>query len=264
MTKIVRYALILISAVQLFLAGAFFLQLPFAVNLWPFPGTTPLTFIFIASIFAAAGASTLWAAASKNYGALAGVGLDYLGILIPVAALSFQLGAVGSPQLTTYGIVCILGAIFGIGLVLWSVRIPVDRTLPMPGLVRWSFVIFIIALLFVSTRLILKVPNTIPWKITPELSVVIGWMFFGAATYFIYALLRPSWLNSAGQLIGFLAYDVVLIAPFITRLPATAPEHLVGLIIYTAVVSLSGLLAIYYLFIHKPTRERTWMVSKDA
>jgi hypothetical protein len=38
--------------------------------------------------------------------------------------------------------------------------------------------------------------------ITPELSVVIGWMFVGAALYFVYGLLRPSWLNSAGQLIG--------------------------------------------------------------
>jgi hypothetical protein len=106
----------------------------------------------------------------------------------------------------------------------------------------------------VSTRLIFKVPNTIPWKITPELSVVIGGMFLGAAAYFVYALLRPSWVNSAGQLVGFLAYDVVLIVPFLTRLPSAAPEVRLGLTIYTAVVTLSGLLAIYYLFIHKPTR----------
>ena len=61
MTKIVRYILFLICAVQFFLAIAFFLQMPFAINLWPFQGTTPLTFIFLSSIFAAAAASTLWA-----------------------------------------------------------------------------------------------------------------------------------------------------------------------------------------------------------
>jgi hypothetical protein len=89
-------------------------------------------------------------------------------------------------------------------------------------------------------------------------------MFLGAAVYFAYGLLRPSWLNSAGQLIGFLAYDLVLIVPFLTRLPATAPEFRLGLYIYTTVVTLSGLLAIYYLFLHKPTREWTWMRSQRA
>ena len=261
--KVIRYGLFLIGAIQALLAIAFFFQMPFAVSLWPFEGTTPLTFIFVSSIFLAAAASTLWAAGSKNYGALVGIGLDYIMILAPVAILSFQLGASsGNSQLTTYGIACVLGALFGLGLVLWSIRIPIDRTLPMPGFVRWSFIAFIGALLLVSTRLILKVPNSIPWKITPELSVVIGWMFFGAALYFAYGLLRPSWLNSAGQLCGFLAYDVVLIVPFLTRLPTTTAENLPGMIIYTTIVVFSGLLAIYYLFINKPTRERTWKVSK--
>ncbi|GAB4152884.1 MAG: hypothetical protein Fur0021_18040 [Candidatus Promineifilaceae bacterium] len=253
-TKIVRYMLFFICAVQLFLAVAFFRQMPFAVNLWPFPGTTPLTFIFISSIFAAA------AAASENYGALAGIGLDYLGILAPVFILSFQLGArSGSPQMTAYGVACVFGAFFGLGLLLWSIRFPLHNALPLPGFVRWSFVIFIIALLIVSTRLILQAPNAIPWTITPELSVVIGWMFFGAALYFAYGLLRPGWANAAGQLIGFLAYDLVLIVPFLMRLPTTPSEHRIGLIIYTTVVAYSGLLALYYLFIHKPTRRQTWM-----
>jgi hypothetical protein len=254
----VRYILLLICVVQFFMAVAFFLQLPFATSLWPFPGTTPLTYIFIASIFAAAAASTLWAAGTRNYGALAGIGLDYLTIMIPVAIYSIQLGAnTGNSQLTTYGIACVFGALFGLWLLLWSIRIPMDNTLPIPRLVRWSFVVFIIALLIVSVQLILQVPNVIPWVITPELSVVIGWMFLGAAAYFAYALLRPSWVNSAGQLAGFLAYDVVLIVPFLQRLPTVVPQFQTGLIVYTAVVIYSGLLAFYYLFISKSTR--VWM-----
>lgn len=255
MTKVVHYVLFLVCAVQAVLAIAFFFQLPFAVNLWPFPGTTPLTFIFISSILAAAAASTFWATASRNYGALAGIALDYIMILTPIAILSFQLAtSTGAPQWSAYGITCLSGGLFGLGLLWWSLRFPLDRTLPMPGLVRWSFVVFIFALLIVSVRLIFKTPNVIPWTITPELSLVIGWIFFGAATYFAYALLRPSWANSAGQLAGFLAYDVVLIIPFLKRLPTTTPEHQMGLVIYTAVVLYSGLLAIYYLFIHEPTR----------
>lgn len=248
MTRIARYALFLVCAGQLFLAIAFFLQLPFATNLWPFPGTTPLTFVFVSSFLAAAAASTLWATASENYGALAGIGLDYLAVLVPLSILSFQLAA------APFGTMCALAVLFGLGLLVWGIRTPIDGTVPMPALVRWSFVVFILALVLVSTRLLLKVPNTIPWTITPDLSVIMGWMFLGAATYFAYALVRPSWLNSAGQLAGFLAYDIVLIGPFLARLPSAAPEHRMGLIIYTTVVIYSGLLAIYYLFIGESTR----------
>ena len=137
MNKNVRYGFFLICAAQLFFAVAFFFQMPFAVNLWPFEGTTSLTFIFIASIFAAAAAATFWAVATENYGALAGVALDYMLILAPVAVLSFQLGASdGKASLTTYGIVCLLGVLFGLGLLLWSIRIPMDTTGPMPRPVR--------------------------------------------------------------------------------------------------------------------------------
>jgi hypothetical protein len=254
-SKAVRYALAVISIVQLVLAVAFFLQLPLAVSIWPFAGTTPLTFIFISSIFAAAGASTLWAVAFRHYGALAGIGLDYLTILAPVAILALQLGSSnGDSKMTGYGVACVLGALFGLGLFRWARRFPMDTALPMPRGARVSFVVFIIALLYVSSRLIMRVPDVIPWTITPDLSVVIGAMFLGAAVYFAYALFRPSWTNSTGQFVGFLAYDVVLIVPFLQRLPTVAPELKTNLTIYTAVVAISGLLAIYYLFINRPTR----------
>ncbi len=255
MQKSVRIFLYLVCALQALMAIALFLQWPAVTNLWPFEGTTPLTFIFLSSIFAAAAASTFWATASGAYGALAGIGLDYVAILTPLAVLSFQLGAASrAAPITIMGLFSVIGALFGIGLVLWSIRIPLVETPKMPALVRGSFIVFILALLVVSARLILKSPNVIPWSITPDLSLIIGWMFFGAAVYFVYGIIRPSWQNSAGQLAGFLAYDLVLIVPFLTRLPTVAPEHRLGLIVYTIVVSYSGLLAIYYLFVHGPTR----------
>ena len=42
-------------------------------------------------------------------------------------------------------------------------------------------------------------------------------MFLGSATYFAYGIVRPRWTNAGGQLAGFLAYDLVLIVPFMTR-----------------------------------------------
>ena len=54
MNRYFRYFMFLVCAVQLFFAAAFLLQMPFAVQLWPLPNTTPLSFIFLSSIFAAA------------------------------------------------------------------------------------------------------------------------------------------------------------------------------------------------------------------
>lgn len=255
MRKSIRSLLLLVSAVQLLFAIAFYFQIPFVTGLWPLPGTTPLTFIFLASIFAAAAAATFWAAASEQYGALAGIGLDYLMILVPMGIILMQLGGqTGSSSMRMYGIICLLGALFGGWLFIWGARIPLDQSVAVPPLVRWSFVGFVVALLIVSTLLIFKVPNVIPWTITPDLSVIIGWMFFGAMTYFIYGLLRPTWANAAGQLMGFLAYDIVLLVPFLTRISTVPPEFRTGMWIYTAVVLYSGILAVYFLFIHEPTR----------
>ena len=253
MTRPIRLVLILIAAAQLFFAAAFFFQWPPAIGLWPLAGTTPLTFILLASFFAAAAASTLWPIVTGHHGALAGVGLDYVVILTPLAAVFFVLAARGASGLALYGVLLALGALFGAWLFWWGRRWPLDTSVPMPQPVRWSFVVFVLALLFVSVRLFLHVP-TLPWPLTPELSVIAGSMFLGAAAYFVYGLLRPSWANAGGQLAGFLAYDLVLIGPLLNRLPTIDPAFRTALIIYLVVVIYSGLLAIYYLFIHRPTR----------
>jgi hypothetical protein len=257
MNKWIRPFLIFVSAGQFFFAVAFFFQWSFATDLWPFPGTTPLTFIFVASIFAAAAAPTLWVAINQRFDLLAGIGLDYLTILTPMTVILFRLSANGEARMAGYGIVCLFGALFGLVLFVWGLRIPMKKTLPTPGLVRGAFVFFIIALLIVSTRLLLQIP-TIPWALTPELSLLVGWMFIGAAFYFVYGLLRPDWMNAAGQLLGFLAYDIVLIVPFIKRLPNTPAEQMNGMVVYTLVVIFSGLLAVYYLFLSPKTRAQTW------
>jgi hypothetical protein len=225
MDKFVRGLLIFISVTQLLFALAFFFQWPPVTAIWPFPGTTPLTYIFLSSIFAAAAAATLWATLSEQYAALAGIGLDYLMMLGPVAIFVWQLGVqTNSAGMRGYAIACAFGAVFGAWLLWWSLRFPLDRRIPLPAPIRWSFIVFIAALLIVSTRLIFQVPNSLSWAITPELSVVIGWMFFGALTYFAYGLLRPGWANAGGQLAGFLAYDIVLILPFSGALAYSCPR----------------------------------------
>ncbi len=84
--------------------------------------------------------------------------------------------------------------------------------------------------------------------------MIYGWMFLGAAAFFIYGIARPSWMNSGAQLAGFLAYDIVLIVPLINHFGQVNPALMVNLIIYTFVVVSSGLMSIYYLFINQKTR----------
>lgn len=255
MNRYFRFLMFITCGVQLFLAVAFIFQWPIARAAWPLSYTNQTTYIFIGSIFAAAAASTVWCLLAKEAGALAGVALDYLTIFTPLTIFAFQLASRSSnPKLPAFVVACAAGALFGLGLLLWSIRIPIRDPRPMPRLARFSFAFFIIALLIAGGQLVLKFPSVLPWQVTVDGQVIYGWMFLGAAAYFAYGLLRPSWHNAAGQLAGFLAYDVVLIVPFILMLPTIAPRWQLNLIVYTLVVTLSGLLAIYYLFINPATR----------
>lgn len=255
MSRNYRTLFFAICALQALFAVGFFFQLPFALALWPWKATSALSYIFISSIFAAAAASTYWCVASQTYGALAGIALDYIVIFGPLALYSFVNAASrGQSGLAWFGAACVFGVAFGAALFRWSRRIPMSSTPSMPQLVRWSFVVFIIALLLVGVQMIFHFPNIVPWRVTDDLSVIIGVMFLGAAAYFTYALLYPSWSNTAGQLAGFLAYDVVLIVPFLQRVGSIQPQFRTSLIIYIAVLIYSGLLAAFYLFVSPSTR----------
>jgi hypothetical protein len=52
------------------------------------------------------------------------------------------------------------------------------------------------------------------------------------------------------------SYDLVLIFPFLGLFSSVKSNHRLSLIIYVAVLLYSGLLSIYYLFLHKQTRGR--------
>ncbi len=255
MSRPVRILLLVIALAQTVLAVLFLLQVPFAVGLWPIPETTPLTVIFLASIAAAAAASTLFCVLLNVPGALVGIALDYIVIFAVLAVYMLQAAPTLGSSATTLAIGGAAGVLFGLWLLWYGLRRPITDPRPTPLLVRISFLIFVIALILVGGALVLNRPNIIPWNVSGN-GPLIGWMFLGAAVYFIYGLVRPSWHNAGGQLAGFLAYDIVLIIPFLQRFAVVSDEHRLGLIIYTIVVIYSGLLALYYLFIHPSTRIR--------
>lgn len=256
MNRAFKITLFIISIIQLITGISFALQIPFVTQLWPIRYTGGLSFIFVGSIFCAAAASQLWCLYMRENGAFAGIALDYLCIFIPLAIFALQISN-GNRALQIAAGTYIIGALFGAGMLIWSLRFPIKDPRPQPMLVRISFVGFIIALLVVGGSLVLKNNDILPWPISVSGGVIYGWMFIGAAAYFTYSLLRPGWINTGGQLAGFLAYDLVLIIPFILRLPtlpSEAPQYFAGQLAYTAVVVYSGALAIYYLFINPKTR----------
>jgi hypothetical protein len=147
----------------------------------------------------------------------------------------------------------IFSAIASLATFFWSLRIPLKETRPMPKPVKVSFWIFIASLFAAGGSLILGAP-IFPWKLNPDSSVVFGCIFLGDAFYFLYGMFRPNWHNALGQLLSFLAYDLVLIVPFVGLLNTVEPDRLISLIIYTAVLIYSSGLAVYYLFINPQTR----------
>ena len=76
----------------------------------------------------------------------------------------------------------------------------------------------------------------------------------GNASYFIHGVTHPRWHHALGQLLSFLAYDLVLIFPFLSLFKTVQPEYLINLIIYVAVLFYSGAIAVYFLFVNPRTR----------
>ena len=253
MERVFRSVFLAVAIFQVFFGLAFALQIPFVTQIWPFPNTGPLSFIFMGSIALAAAASTVWSLFAGENGSLAGVFLDYAAIFVPLT-IYFAMIANGNGNILIFVVPLTLGVLYALVGLSWSLRFPIKDTRRQPMAARIAFAVFIVALILVGTGLVLQTPNILPWNVSAESSVIYGFMFLGAAIYFAYALLRPSWANTGGQLAGFLAYDVVLIVPFIAHFGRVEAQLMPNLIIYMVVIVTSALLSVYYLFVNKETR----------
>jgi hypothetical protein len=64
----------------------------------------------------------------------------------------------------------------------------------------------------------------------------------------------PRWSIALGQLLDFLAYDIVLLSPFLSYFASVDAAHRLSLSVYSAVLVYSAAPACYYLFVDKRTR----------
>lgn len=258
--KLIRIGIGIAGILTILGAIAFYFRWPLVADIWPWTGVyatlSQISFYFLSSIAAAIGAPVLWIAISGKLHAAAPGAIDLLVSFIAIAVFMFQ-GYAAEPsnsRLLQSAVLAGVVAIANLAIFLLGRKMPDPDGRPLPALVRYSFFVFIAALIIAGGQMVLRVPNILPWDISVEASVVYGWLFLGASVYFAFAVVRSTWGNAAGQLLGFLAYDVVLILPFIRHFSAVRPEQMGSLVVYTIVVVYSGLLAIYYLFINRETR----------
>lgn len=250
--KLLRGVTIVSGLVFLLFAFGFTFRLPFATGIWPWEDGR-YSYLFIGSILAAVSAAALWVGWTGEFGALPAGSLNVFVIGLTTSIYFFKLASQGRADMALFGALAALSTVASLTAFFWSLRIPLKETRPMPKPVKISFGIFIASLFLSGGALILQAP-IFPWALNPDSSVVFGCIFLGDAFYFLYGLFRPNWHNALGQLLSFLAYDLVLIVPFVGLLNTVAPERYINLVVYTAVLIYSGGLAVYYLFINPQTR----------
>jgi hypothetical protein len=254
MPKPLRIALLIGGVLALALAAGFFLRLPWVTAIWPVPSSR-LSDIFVSSILASIGAPIIWLALADEPRAMAGGAIDLAlssFALLGAALLFYRSG--GPAALPVFAFFAALLLALNVALFVYSRGLAFDDTRPTPTLVRYSFAGFALALFLAGSALVMVRPNIFPWPLSAENSVFYGFIFLGAMCYFLYGVVYPVWANAKGQLLGFLAYDLVLIVPFLQHFSTVRPEMFVSLAAYTAVVVYSGLLAIYFLFMHRTLR----------
>lgn len=251
--KPVRFVILFIGLVNLAAAIGYIFRIPIITGLWPWPDGR-LSYLFLGSILAAISVAALWIGWSGELGALPAGSLNIFVIAATFSFFSLRLASQENlTHLFLYSFIFLLMAIVSLATFLWSRRFELRDPRPTPLLIRVSFGIFVVSLLLAGSALVMQVP-VFPWKLDPKSSVMFGCIFLGDAFYFMYGLFYPRWHNALGQLLSFLAYDLVLIFPFLLLFKTVKPEFKISLTVYVAVLVYSAALAVYYLFINQRTR----------
>jgi hypothetical protein len=251
---VLRIALAVVGVTNLVSALAFAFQLPWALAILPW-GTGRLSYVFIGSIFAATGAGVLWIAVSQETGSMPAGFLNLTVTLGGIAAsLVFMAAREDRGELVPVTVTAGLLAAANIVLFSRTRRLGDAASESLPWLVRGSFIAFTAILLAVGVSLIAQAPRVMPWPLDPETSLLIGWIFFGNAFYFLYGAVRARWDSARAQLWSFLAYDVVLIGPLLLHYPNAPAELRTNVVVYSAVLIYSGALAVYYVVLNRNTR----------
>jgi hypothetical protein len=258
--KPLQWAVVAFGLADLALTAGYFLNLDWAIGTWPWEGLLPLDYLLVSSFLAGATAVILWVGLVGDWGALVGATLNVGVMNAGAAAYLYRLHSVThQPRLLPRAIAFTAFALINGAVLAWSRRRPIKDARPVGKLLRGSFLVFWVVLLYAAIQLFRGSHTIFPWTIEPDTEVMVGWLFLGSAVYFAWGFFRPSWHNARGQLLAFLAYDLVLLPRYSLMFSTVEPEHLPSLIVYEIVLVFSSTLAIWYLFIDR--RTRSWAIT---
>ena len=253
MHRFYRTTFVILGSVSFILTLGLCLRMPLLTAMLPRMGAFPIH-IFLASITASITASLLWIGFSGELGAAAAGAIDLAVFYGGVTIFQLLSPQNGSLRPLAGVLLCSAAAIVSLGIFLRFRRYPIVDRRPMPMPVHISFGAFVAVLLLVGSALLLQIPNVFAWTLNPMSSALMGCFFLGSSCYFLYGLIFPRWHAASGQLWSFLAYDIVLIVPFLFHFATVISVQLPSLIINTIILVYSGALAVYYLLIKKETR----------
>lgn len=260
----------------------FYRQSTWATDLWSVPDVR-MTYIFFASIIATTATLFAWAAWRNEPGTLPVIGLVAATATPAIGLYLIWVSLDGSEtDVTVAGVVAIAAGFATVAFSRRAGRVPVRDPRPLPTPFRWSFVGFCCVLIPVGTALTLQVENAFPWELAPENSTVIGLIFLSAAVLFAWIIRHPRWAYGEMALTSFLAYDLVLLGPYLDLFrnrndAATVASYYggdpsyaaaatdngineLGLVLYLAVLMISAIVAIsIYLWDLRP-----WHVDAAA
>jgi hypothetical protein len=250
---------VVFGAADLVLTVGYLFQLSWATATWPWP-VNPLDFILVSSFLAGATVTILWLGFVGDWGAATGATMNVGSMNIGAAAFLFEkYSETHDDRFLSRAIAFTVFALINVGAFVWTLRFRIKDKRPADVVLKLFFAVASGLLLFAAVQLMRKSPTIFPWPLEEDTSIMFGWLFMGSAVYFTYGLLRPSWHNMRGQLLAFLAYDLILIPPYTYLFPLVQPDHMPSLITYMIVLIVSAVLSIFYLFIHK--RTRAWAIQ---
>ena len=240
-TGIRRQVFLSIAALQGVLAAGFVLQAGWAQALWPWQAGR-LSLIFLGSVLAAFAVGGAWTGLTGRWrGALAA--LVAVAAVMLFLALALWLGGAAWP----WPMACLVTGLGAAVNAAEVARLP-GRGRRLAAWPRLSCAIFAAALLGAALALILGAPHVFPWPLAPTTARAFGAIFLGLSLAYGLSAWWADRDMALVAMLGFLAYDLVLLPPFLAHFGTVKPEHLLSLTVYVAVLVYSAIVAMALLW----------------
>jgi hypothetical protein len=255
---------------MLLLALGFMLQVAWVTSLWRWD-ESPLVNSYIAALLASFGVGSLLLAWSGNPRAAAGGALSLVilgfGFAAHVAAGLLAGEALG---LGVHAAVLAGVAALAAGTLRSSLHAEASRERQLPLALRVFASLFALLVLVCGAALLLDVPGIMPWQVSPQSGLLIGWVLVGLSAEYAYVAMRGQWPDAEMLLVGFLVYCAVFALPLLWNFGTVDSDHWPSQVGNVTVLALSAPLAIYFLTVSRgsaqvaPTDSATAVPEKTA